>query len=243
MTNKYLKLGLSLLIILLFSTHCDAQNYERVKGDGNVITDTRQVGNFDNIGVSGSFDVDLVKGKEGKVTINIEKNLLPYLVTVVKDGKLKIKWKKGTRIRTRKGVHLIVYFNDINGVSVVGSGDIVSKDLIKSDRFEVSIVGSGDINLNIEANSVEARVSGSGDLDLEGSATNFDARVSGSGNISAYGLQTDKSTLRVSGSGDITISVKNELNAKVSGSGDIGYKGNPKIEDIKVSGSGGVSSK
>ena len=47
---------------------------------------------------------------------------------------------------------------------------------------------------------------------------------------------------KVSGSGDMEISVTERLTARVSGSGDIKYKGKPSIEDIKVSGSGDVTS-
>lgn len=242
MKSKYLKLSLNLFVAVLFLTNVNAQKYGKITGDGNVISDSREVGSFDNIGVSGSFDVDLVKGKEGKIEIKIEKNLLPYLITEVKDGELKIKWKKGTNIRTHKGVHLTVYFNSIDGVTLSGSGDIVGKDLIESNNFNVAISGSGDINLNLKVKTMESRISGSGDLTFKGSAKSFTSSVSGSGDIEAYALQTDKANIKVSGSGDMTISVKNELYARVSGSGDISYKGNPAKEDVKVSGSGNISS-
>lgn len=242
MKSKYLKLSLSLFVSLLFLTNINAQKNGKVIGDGNVITDTREVGSFDNIGVSGSFDVNLVKGKEGKIEIKIEKNLLPYLITEVKDGELKIKWKKGTNIRNHKGVHLTVYFNSINGVALSGSGEIIGKDLIESNNFNVAISGSGDINLNLKVNNIESRISGSGDLTFKGSTKTFTSSVSGSGDIEAYGLQTDKADIKVSGSGDMTITVNSELYARVSGSGDISYKGNPSKEDVKVSGSGNISS-
>ena len=242
MNNRILKLSLSVIVILLFLTNCDAQKYGKIKGDGNVINETREVGNFDKMGVSGSFDINLVKGKEGKIEIKIEKNLLPYLVTEVENGNLKIKWKKGTNISTHRGVQLTVYFESIEGVAMSGSGDIVSKDVIKADNFDVAVSGSGDISLVLEVNSTEARVSGSGDLDFKGSSGEFSARVSGSGDIAAYDLKTNTADVRISGSGGMTLSVSDKLYARISGSGSVKYKGKPKIEDIKVSGSGKVSS-
>lgn len=242
MKRNYLKMSLSLVAMVLFLTNCDAQKYGKISGDGNVISETRNVGNFDEIGVSGSFDVNLVKGTEGKIDIKIEKNLLPYLITEVSNGELKIKWKKGTNIRTHKGVKLTVYFKDVSGVTLSGSGDIVSKDVIKSNKFSVALSGSGDINLNLDVGEMDSRISGSGDLTFKGSADSFSSSVSGSGDIEAFGLQTNSANIKVSGSGDLTISVKNELYARVSGSGDISYKGNPSKEDVKVSGSGNISS-
>ena len=242
MKNRLLKLSISLVAIILFLTNCDAQKYGRIKGDGNVINGTREVDNFEKIGVSGSFDIDLVKGNEGLIEIKIEKNLLPYLITDVENGKLKIRWKKGTNVQTNRGVHLIVHFKEINDIASSGSSDIKSKDLIKTDNLEVAVSGSGNISLHIDVEVLNARVSGSGDLDFKGAADNFKAAMSGSGDIEAFALETNKANLKISGSADITISVKDELYARVSGSGDITYKGNPKIEDIKVSGSGEVSS-
>lgn len=242
MKKTLIKSIVSLFIMTLFVTSCNAQKYGRVKGSGNVINASRTVSSFEKVSVSGSFDVYLVKGKEGKIDIKIEDNLLDYLVTEVDDGKLKIKWKKGTSINTRRGVVLTVYFEDINAIGLSGSGDIVAKDIIKSDNFKVAVSGSGDIEFEIEANTLGASVSGSGDLDLKGKVNEFTAAVAGSGDISAYNLSSNKADLKVSGSGSMTLTVNKELKAKVAGSGDIRYKGSPRIEDIKVSGSGNVSS-
>ena len=241
MKNVFLKSVSSLFVMILFLTACNAQKYGKVKGNGNVISKTRNVGSFEQIGVSGSFDVILKKGDEGKIDIKIEDNLLPYLITEVNNGKLKIKWKSGTNISTRKEIYITVYFNEINAIGVSGSSDIVVKDLIRSNKFSVSVSGSGDIEFEIETDHLSASVSGSGDLDISGTAKTFEAAVAGSGDIDAYGLTSDKADLKISGSGGMTLTVKNELEARVSGSGDIKYKGNPKIEDIKVSGSGNVS--
>ena len=242
MKNGILKSASTLFVMILFLTACNAQKYGKVKGSGNVINKTRNVGSFEQIGVSGSFDVTLKKGDEGRIDIKIEDNLLPYLITEVSNGKLKIKWKNGTNISTNKGVYVTVYYQSINAVGLSGSGDVISKDVIKSDNFEVSVSGSGDIELEVDTNHLHASVSGSGDVDLSGTTNEFDASVVGSGDIDAYGLISDKASLKISGSGGMNLTVKKELEARVSGSGDIKYKGNPKIEDIKVSGSGNVRS-
>lgn len=242
MKNLVLKSVASLFVTILFLTACNAQKYGKIKGSGKVINETRNVGSFEKIGVSGSFDVYLVKGNEGKIDIKVEDNLLAYLVTEVKDGKLKIKWKKGTSINTRKPVVVTVHFNNISGVALSGSGDIIGKDLIKADHFDVAVSGSGDIDLEVESNTMKAAISGSGDIDLKGKVNEFNAAVVGSGDISANGLNSEKANLKISGSGGMTLTVNKELVARISGSGDVKYKGNPKVEDVKVSGSGNVSS-
>ena len=127
-------------LLLLFATTVQAQ---RVKGNGKLIEKTRQVGEFDGLGVSGSFDVYLVKGEEGKVIVNVEQNLESYLETDVENGTLKVRWKKGTNIRTTKSTKVTVYFEELSGVALAGSGDVISKDAISTDKIGIAVAGSG----------------------------------------------------------------------------------------------------
>jgi hypothetical protein len=48
-------------------------------------------------------------------------------------------------------------------------------------------------------------------------------------------------TANVSGSADIKVTVSEMIQARVSGSGDISYRGNPKKIDTKSSGSGNIT--
>ena len=230
----------ALLFILTISFGCSYA--QKVKGNGKTINETRNVGSFDAVGVAGSFDVFLVAGDEGKLDITVEENLAPYLITEVKNGDLKIKWKNGVNIRTTSNTTITVHFKSINSLAMAGSGDIVGKDKIKGNSLDVAVAGSGDIEVDIDVEQLETAISGSGDIELSGTATEFEAAVSGSGDVDAYDLKVEKAELKISGSGSIGVNVEKEIVARISGSGNIKYKGQPRIEDIKVSGSGNVSS-
>ena len=239
-----MKRVLTLTIALLTIGISNAQ-WKRVKGNGNTVTIDRSVGEYDRVALAGWFDVELVDGDEGELTITGEENLLEYIKTEVKDGKLTIKQKKGVNLKPsnwKEGILIVVPVEQINGVSLSGSGDIVGKTALKSDNFKTSISGSGDITLEVEAKSVDASMSGSGDMNLSGRATDFEVSVSGSGDIRAYDLEADFVEAQVSGSADIKVTANEMLKARVSGSGDISYKGNPKKIDTKSSGSGDISS-
>lgn len=239
MKNLLLK---SVTLLFMFTLTMGGVYAQKVKGNGKIINKTRNVGSFNGVGVSGSFDVILVAGNEGKLELSVEENLEPYLITEVKDGNLKIKWKKGVSIRTSKNTVVTVHFKNINSLAMSGSGDISSKDVIKGNSLKMAVAGSGDIKIDMDVQMAKSAISGSGDIKLSGKATEFEAAVSGSGDVEAYDLKTEKAELKVAGSGSIGISVEKEIVARVSGSGDIKYKGQPRIEDIKVSGSGKISS-
>jgi Putative auto-transporter adhesin, head GIN domain len=64
--------------------------------------------------------------------------------------------------------------------------------------------------------------------------------ISGSGKVYASNLEADKCDVRISGSGDVEINVKSDLDANISGSGSVTYKGNPSHVNSHSSGSGKV---
>ncbi len=239
-----MKKALTIVLAILTVTLSSAQ-WKRVKGNGKTVTIERSVGEYDHVALAGWFDVELVDGTEGQLTLKGEENLLEYIKTEVKDGKLTIKQKRGINLKPSNwndGILITVPVENVDGVSLSGSGDIVGKTVLKSNRFRTSISGSGDISLEIEAASVDASMSGSGDMNLSGRATDFEVSVSGSGDIRAYDLEADFVDAQVSGSADIKVTANEMLKARVSGSGDISYKGNPKKIDTKSSGSGDISS-
>ncbi|AYN67147.1 DUF2807 domain-containing protein [Euzebyella marina] len=235
----------TLLILLVSVTiSCSAQWGRVVKGDGNVTTENRNLQDYDALSVSGWFDIDLVNGKEGELTIKGDQNLLKHIITEVNNGKLAIRAEKGMNLKPSKnsnGIRITVPVESIDAVSLSGSGDIVGKKTIKTNNFKTAMSGSGDITLDLEANSITAAMSGSGDITLSGSTSSFEATISGSGDIKAYDLEAEHVEATISGSADIKITAKESLKARVSGSGDISYRGNPKKVDTKTSGSGDIS--
>ena len=241
-----MKKSILILAVILFTSQIQAQSWgsKKIKGNGNTTTITRTTSEYDIISCAGSMDYVLVKGQEGKITIEGEENLLKYIVTEVKGNKLVVKVENGVNLKSsmNKTIKITIPFDDINDVSLAGSGDLWSEDTINASTLEVSMAGSGDVNLDINVTSVAGSLAGSGDLTLKGRTTNLEASVAGSGDFNGFGLEADNTEVSVAGSGDAEVVSNDMLKARVSGSGDIHYKGNPEKEDTKVNGSGSISS-
>ncbi|TKD63447.1 head GIN domain-containing protein [Flavobacterium sp. ASW18X] len=239
-----MKNGILVALTCIFTLSAHAQWGKRIKGNGNVVTLERSVNDYDGIAISGWFDVKLVSGSEGELTLKGEENLLDYIITEVDNGVLVIKTEKGVNLKPssyKNGIYITVPVEEIDELSLSGSGDITSSTTLKGASLETRVSGSGDVTLDVDVNHLEARLSGSGDMDLSGQASNFEVTISGSGDISAYDLTAKNVEATVSGSADIEITVEKSLNARVSGSGNITYKGNPSKVKSKSSGSGDVS--
>ena len=233
---------LSGLLIFSFSmTHCQFWAGENVKGNGQQTTKTVNTPPYDKVKANGPIDLYLKKGKEGNISVTTDDNLHQYLSVEVKNETLNIRVRKGISIRRYKGFEVTIPFEDISGVSLSGSVSIMTQDPIHGEQFEASISGSGDINLALETNKAGVRVNGSGDVVLAGNTNSLEININGSGDFEGFGLNSEKTKIRISGSGDAEVIANAALDARVSGSGDIDYKGNPAKLDIKVSGSGSIS--
>lgn len=237
--KKIITLGIALCTIAV-------TNAQKIKGNGNVVTIERSTDDYDAIAVSGWFNVILVDGQEGKLSIKGEENLLEYIKTEVKEGKLVIKVKKGYNLQPSSwkkdgGIYVTVPVESVNEVTLSGSGDIVGKKTISASEFSTNMSGSGDITLDVESKTVSASMSGSGDINLSGTTEVFDVQISGSGDIEAYDLIADTVDASISGSADIKVTANKMLKARVSGSGDIHYRGDATKLDTKSSGSGDIT--
>jgi hypothetical protein len=241
-----MKNSIKILVVstVLSTTFAQAQSWfgEKIKGNGKQITEKRTTATYDEIKLSGYYDVDLVAGKEGEITIQAEENLMPFIKVEIEGNTLKIYQEKGKNLIPSRGKNILITvpFEVINSVSLSGSGDIRSKNRIKTDKFSANLSGSGDLNLEVETQEFDVKLSGSGDFILKGKTDNLIAKMSGSGDITANELEAKNADIAISGSGDVKVFCTENIKARVSGSGDITYKGDPKSKDTKVSGSGDI---
>lgn len=229
--------------LVTFLASAQWSSNDKKKGNGNVVTETRTTSDYDAIKISGSFDVDLVAGQEGKIILKGEENLLSAIKVEVEDNVLKVYVERNSNIRPSIGkkIQVTIPFDKISEVNLSGSGNIQSKNVIKNDKFLAKLSGSGNFNLAVDSNNLELNLSGSGNVRLKGNANNFTTKLSGSGDIDTTELQSKIVDVNVSGSGNSKINCKESLTARVSGSGNIKYTGNPEKRDVKVSGSGNIS--
>ncbi len=120
-----------------------------------------------------------------------------------------------------------------------GSGDVEVSGV--QGNFELLVAGSGDFSAeDLRLSECHVRINGSGDVKLEGSADQLFINQSASGDVNMYSLTAGDVEATASGSGDIVVYVTGRLKARLSGSGDLTYKGDPTSVDVSASGSGEV---
>lgn len=239
------KINLLFLLAFCFPVIMNAQwnSRTKVKGNGNMTTKNISTSDYDKVAVSGFFEVELVSGEEGKITLQAEENFIEYIIIKVENNTLKINVENEVSLNPSRGhkVLITVPFESLTAVSLSGSGDVRSKNKIKAAEFKSTLSGSGDVHLDIDAKEVIGEVTGSGDMVLKGQSEDFKCTVTGSGDLNASDLESANVLAKVTGSGDCKVYCTESLEARVTGSGDISYYGDPKKKDTKVTGSGDIS--
>jgi hypothetical protein len=207
------------LALLLAAILCASCIRPGVEGSGNVITESREVSDFNEIvlGGTGRVVVD-VTGTES-LTIEAEDNIMPLLETRVSNGRLRLD-TSGSISPTVEIVYTITA-KTLDGLVISGSG-VVDAEAVDSTHFRVDISGSGDV-------VVEGTLSGL-----------LSVSISGSGEFDGESLTAPEGQVDVTGSGNAVVDVADDLEVSVSGSGEVEYLGEPNV-DSSVSGSGTVT--
>ena len=240
---KQIKMRLLILlaVVLFFIPSCIVViNGKSVQGSGNIVTQEREVAEFSKVHLKGSGKVILTQGERQSLEIKTDDNIMPLIETDVSGSRLNI--SHGNHRLRPTFFEVYITIQQLKGVGISGSGDIVGNDLFVTDTLNVEISGSGDMDLEVETELLENKISGSGSLQLSGKAEEYTISVSGSGKINAFEMDAKHVAVRVSGSGDCRISASESLEARISGSGDVYYRGQPRI-DAEISGSGSLNSR
>ncbi len=229
-----------MICISLFSGGCEYIGGKRVRGNGVTSTQQRNVGDFTGIDVSGPFKVFISQGSVSSVKIEADENLMEYVEIENRRDNLEISTRRGYNLHPRSGLKIYVTAPSFDMLAVTGSGELKTQGKISNTKdMDVSVTGSGDLVLNIDAPAIKSAVTGSGNIIIDGGTRNFNTEVTGSGEVHAFNLLSENSDIEISGSGDVEVFASKQLKISISGSGDVRYKGNPSVSK-SIAGSGNV---
>ena len=216
-----------ILIALAFTFTVNAQWNswgKSVRGEGKKVTKTIDLDDFTGINVSIGAEVRLRQGKNQKVEIKAQENIIELINREVRGDKWSIRLEKGVNLRNHDGIDVYITLPMIDELGVSGSGSI---------EGETDFVDVGDL---------EVHISGSGDISLSGNGQDLEVSVSGSGEIEMADFEVADCSVSIAGSGDCEVHVSQSLKVSIAGSGDVKYRGDPDKVKSSIAGSGDVRS-
>jgi hypothetical protein len=213
------------LVVMLTVTACTGI----ILRSGDVITETRQVSDFDRIVLRGMGVVIVTQDGSESLSIETGDKVMELVEAEVVGGTLELGLEEGVNLISNARLIFYVGVDDLSGLAVAGSGRIES-ELIETEDLEARVGGSGKIQIvGLATGGMNVRISGSGEIDLAGEAAAQDVSISGSGRYLAGDVCSESVKVSISGSGKATVCAIETLDTNISGSGSISYYGQPSI--------------
>ena len=207
---------------------CDSPIPPCIRPSSNIVTETRELKDFEGVVFNHAGDVILIQGPEYSFSIKGPDNVVELTNTTIENELLII----STNDCFNGNYDLEVFITSpvFNSISLEGAGSIVTNNQISGDIIEVNLLGQGDINAYFSADSIYTTISGKGMVSYRGFVTKHSLSSSGVFNLKGFQMATDHTLLDISGVGDCEVTANKSLAVTISGSGTIYYKGNPNIE-------------
>jgi hypothetical protein len=246
--KKYLLMLTFIFPVLIVISACGLISGlgSRIRGSGNLKTETRQVSGFDGVSVCCGMRLTLTQGRQESLEIEAEDNILPEIVSEVQGSVLTIHFKdatSGLRITTTKPILVRVSAINLKSLEVSGGGS-ADAGAIDTSSMAVNLSGGSRAELQaLKSDSLNADLSGSGSLTLpDAQVARVALEMSGGSQAQIDHLEGDSLKLDGSGGGKMTVAGKvKDLTASLAGGVDLGA-GNLECQTARIEMSGGGTS-
>jgi hypothetical protein len=239
--KRFCLLILSVLSIISFGS-CGVNV---LRGEGKKTTKTPSVKAFDAVDsrISSKVRITVTEGAANSLELRGFENIIKHIKTEVRQNTLYLSFDlDDTWTVNSDDMEIQITTPSLKMLSMSGFSDAEVHGNITGSVFKVDMSGAGSLTIDeINVEKFAADLSGAADLKIKGGNAKLASyELSGVGNVSAYPLQTEETMASLSGAADGEVSASRLLDARISGTGSITYKGKPEVKE-HVSGMGSVS--
>ena len=232
----------SLLSLVLFSCNFDMNWNSGIKGNGNVVMETRDVTeSFTTIKASEGLNVYITQGSNEAITVEADENLQELILTDIEEGVLKIHCKKQIGRAAAKKIN--VTFTALSELKATSGSNVYTTNTITSENLVLKSSSGSNMSVNVNANALTCDSSSGSNIKVSGKTVSLVAEASSGSNIKAGNLKAESSEVSASSGANLTVNTSKALVAKASSGGGVKYFGNPETVDTDKSSGGSINKK
>ncbi len=226
--------------LLFVSCHTKIDFSNGIDGNGNVVTQTRNVGNnFSKIEVKRGLIVTLEQSDSYSVEVEADENLQEHITVSVENETLIITSDKGIDEATAKTIH--VKMPELTGIEATSGSSVSTRNVFTGTDVFVKSSSGSEADLNFEIDNIRCESTSGSSLEFRGKALTFKAVSSSGSSIDARDLMVNEVTAESTSGSDINVRPILSLNAKASSGSSIDYSGSPKSVSKEENSGGSVS--
>lgn len=232
-------LAFTLMAGLLCSCHLN-----RISGNGNVISKEIQIEDYDEIEIRGE-NIDLQYTQSDStpyLKIETDQNIME-LLEIKFDNKELVIHPQDKHI----GINPTRFIVTTNSTSLkefemAGGGNCDLGKGLTGYKLDIKAAGGGTIKAeNITIARLDCKTAGNCTFHLSGKTEKMHIKSAGNCTVKAFDLETEELNCKTAGSAHIEITANQAISTQIAGSGTIRYKGNPKIKEKSIAGSGSIT--
>lgn len=226
------KIAFIIFLSIAFSACKDA--CDCFKGTGEVATEIRSTGTIKSVDLGSNVDLVIHRDSITRIRVTAGSHLLDKITTVNEAGVLKIRnTNKCNWVRHFDPVLIVdIWVPTLSGIFVENAcGDITFSDTLPVSDFRFdSFSSGGDYRVKVNGESATLAIhNGPANLVAEGTVGNLYLYGVGYGKMDCQNLVSTNGYIGHHGSNSYYVNSTAILEATISGSGNVYYKGNPSI--------------
>jgi len=208
-----------------------------VKGDGNVITQERTFGPFDELIVEGGISIEYILGESNSLIIETDSNIMKDIETILLDRTLKIK----NNTSFRKQVHCKLTAPMVKEVSVLAGAKFTSKDTIQSETLNFTVNAGSSFSVIGNFDTIISSINAGGKATLVGTCKEMKASVNAGSKLQSIEMETDHLVINANAGSNAVVNSK-EVEASATAGSTIRYKEGAVLKNIETTGGGSIKS-
>lgn len=218
---KHIKQAMIALALVAFAIAVSAAT---AAAQDDYRSEARNVSGFTGVDIGGAMEAVINVGGNYEVVIEAKSEVLPKIVTEVRNGVLYVKhdkaWNDKIDWKQRGKVKVAVSLPELDNLDISGAS-VAKVTGVNSDKIDIDVSGASSVS-------------------IDGNARSATIDISGASNIKATSFTVDSVDIDASGASSIKLNVISDLRADASGASSICYGGSPRVQK-DTSGSASVS--
>ncbi|MFD1063505.1 head GIN domain-containing protein [Winogradskyella litorisediminis] len=228
----------TILALLLTSCNLDFSLGPSISGDGNVVTETRDVqSDFVNLKVSRGIDVVLTQSDETSLTVVADQNLHDVITTEFDEDNNTLRISTNENIRTAASKKVILNVKDLYSISTTSGSTIRVENTFETDQLVVSSTSGSQIDIAVETNTLKLNSTSGAGITASGNTNKLSVASTSGSYVAAENLKAESTSAAATSGANIKVNTSKALTASATSGGSVRYSGNPE----NVSKSDGVS--
>jgi len=194
------------------------------------------ISNIDTLISEGTADIEIIQGDKELIVATGKKSYVSTTNISTSGNTVTIKQNRNPRVRiiffgtNDETIKYTVYVKSLKKIENKGVGSY-EVDAFSTDSLSLINKGVGSMVFNkLKATRVEVTLDGTGSIELSGETDTLQATLEGVGSLEAFPLTANYCDISLHGVGAAEINCEKTMKGSVYGVGSISYRGNASIE-------------